>query len=251
MPKVTKSEQIYVLGKKVELSQPSHGFRTSLDSVMLAAACPAADGSRILDMGCGVGGAAFCLMHRLPNADVTGVEVEREYIECAIRNIEINKTESRSRFIHSDILEYKLGSPSERYDHVICNPPYLEAGNHIPSPDPVKAGAMGHKDDELTVSEWVGAALRLLKSNGSLTMIHRADTVDRIIIAMGKRFGAVEIIPLWPKAGKNAKRVIVRAIKDRKSPATLHAGLTLHNDDGEYTAEANDILRAGKALLAN
>ena len=249
MPRVTTSEEICVLGKKVTLRQPKSGFRTSLDSVMLAAACPAADGTRILDMGCGVGGAAFCVMHRLPMADVTGIDIEPEYIACAEQNIEINNTASRSRFLHSNILDYTLDSPSDRFDHIICNPPYLEAGAHIPSPDPVKAGAIGNVDADLTVKEWVGAGLRLLKSGGTLTMIHRADAVDRIITAMGNRFGAVEIIPLWPKAGRNAKRVIVRAIKDRKSVATLHAGLVLHDADGEYTAEASAVLYEGKALL--
>jgi tRNA1Val (adenine37-N6)-methyltransferase len=56
--------EIFVLDKKVRLLQPAGGFRTSLDSVMLAAACPTGPGSRVLDMGCGVGGAAFFLFFR-------------------------------------------------------------------------------------------------------------------------------------------------------------------------------------------
>lgn len=249
MPKVTKSEQIGVLDNKVTLCQPASGFRTSLDSVMLAAACPAKGYERVLDMGCGVGGAAFCLLYRLPEIHVTGVDVEAEYIDCAQENIALNKAAGRCDFIQSDIREFTVENPQDRFDHIICNPPYLEAGAHIPSPDPVKAGAMGHQDSALSVREWVGAALRLLKSHGSLTMIHRADAVDRIIAAMGKSFGAVEIIPLWPKRGRDAKRVIIRAIKDRKSPATFHAGLVLHNQDGTYTDAANQILRDGQGLL--
>lgn len=246
---MTESEQIYVLGKRVELLQPKHGFRTSLDSVMLAAACPAKGTARILDMGCGVGGAAFCLLHRIPECHVTGIDREEEYISRAQGNIALNDAEGRAAFIMGNIMEYEVESPADRYDHIICNPPYMEAGAHTPSPNPVKAGAMGHYDQELSVREWVACGLRLLKSGGSLTMIHRADATDRIIRAMGTAFGAIEIIPLWPKTGKDAKRVIVRAIKDRKSPATFHAGLVLHNDDGEYTEEAEAVLREGAGLL--
>lgn len=249
MPKVTDSEKIYVLGKRVGLIQPKHGFRTSLDSVMLAAACPAKGAARILDMGCGVGGAAFCLLHRIPECRVTGIDREEEYITRARDNISLNDADDRVEFIMGNIMDYDVPSPAARFDHIICNPPYLESGAHTPSPNPVKAGARGHHDQELSVREWVACGLRLLKSGGSLTIIHRADATDRIIRAMGLSFGAIEIIPLWPKIGKNSKRVIIRAIKDRKSPATFHAGLVLHNGDGEYSAEAEAVLREGAGLL--
>ena len=134
------------------------------------------------------------------------------------------------------------------------NPPYLEGGKHLRSPHPEKATAMGHQEsghaeNTYSLKQWIDAAHFNLKSNGSMTIIHRADCVDTILRDMGKRFGAVELIPLWPKLGVNAKRVIIRAIKDRRSPMTLHAGLTLHDEEGEYTPEANDILREAKGLL--
>ena len=80
-------------------------------------------------------------------------------------------------------------------------------------------------------------------------MIHRADAVDKIVQGLGKKFGQVEIIPLWPRAGQPAKRVIVRARKDSRSPAILHPGLVVHNADGSYTPDADRILRGGAALV--
>ena len=103
----------------------------------------------------------------------------------------------------------------------------------------------------LTVKHWIDCAHEALKSNGTLTLIHRADQIDKIIQGLGKRFGAVEIIPLYPKAGQPAKRVIVRAVKHRKTPATLHAGLTLHQDNGAYTDAAERVLRSAEGLLSS
>jgi len=80
-------------------------------------------------------------------------------------------------------------------------------------------------------------------------MIHRADFVDKIVQGLGKKFGQIEIIPLWPRAGDPARRVIVRALKDRRSPAKIHPGIILHNEDGSYTAAADWILRKGEALF--
>lgn len=69
-----------------------------------------------------------------------------------------------------------------------------------------------------------------------------AGETHTIIQALGKRFGAVEIIPLWPRAGV-AKRVILRAIRNRKTPTVIHPGLVLHEADGAYTAAAENIVR--------
>lgn len=232
-------EEIFVLNKRVRLLQPPKGFRTSLDSVMLAAACQAKTGDHVLDMGAGVGGATFCLFMRTGCA-VTGVEVQPEYTSLAIQNITLNQAEGKVAFVESDIRAYKAVNA---FDHVICNPPYFETGGHTVSPDALRAQALGHQDETMSVKDWVDAGFRNLRSGGSLTMIHQAGMTDDIVQALGRRFGAVEIIALWPRQGEAAKRVIIRARKDRQSPCTLHPGLVLHQQDGGYTPESDAILR--------
>lgn len=243
---MSPTQEIYVLNKRLKLLHSEKGFKTSIDSVLLAAACPAKAGDHILDMGCGVGGAGLCVLTRVKGTKLTGVEIQDDHTELAKRNAVANMMQDRCEFITSDIRDYR---EEKKFNHIICNPPYLEGQSHLRSPSEEKATAMGHDDDNITVKDWVDAAHYCLKSNGSFTMIHRADKIDKIILAMGKRFGAVEIIPLWPKEGVNAKRVIIRAIKDRKSPATFHAGLVLHDSEGEYTPEAQQILRNMEQLL--
>lgn len=232
-------EEIFVLNKRVRLLQPPQGFRTSLDSVMLAAACPAQVSDHVLDLGAGVGGATFCLFKRV-GCFVTGVELQTPYVTLARQNIPLNAAEGKAAFIQADIRDYRADKP---FDHVICNPPYFESGSHSVSPDHLRAHALGHLEEDMDVKDWVDAAFYNLKSNGSLTMIHQAAMTDDIIQALGRRFGAVEIIPLWPKAGQAAKRVIIRARKDRQTPCTLHPGLILHQQDGPYTAATDAILR--------
>lgn len=234
-------EEIYVLDRKVRLLQPADGgFRTSLDSVMLAAACPAISGQSVLDAGCGVGGAAFCVLWRVPGLTLTGVDWEPAYIELAQKNQELNG--GAAEFVMDDIRSY---APVKLFDHIIINPPYMEAGRHTPSPDMTRAQANGHQEADLSLDDWIKAAHRLVKSNGSLTIIYPAHGTDKIILALGKKFGAIEIIPLWPRQGDEAKRVIIRAIKDRQTPARILSGVILHEKDGNYTPQADSILREG------
>lgn len=206
---------------------------------MLASACPAKQGESILDLGCGVGGAGFCVLMRVADTKLTGIEIQQDHVDLAQKNIGLNNMNGRAEFICANIKDYK----GAWVDHVICNPPYLDAGTHTPSPSKTKATALYHDDENLSVRDWIDCGFLHLKAGGSFTIIHRADQTDKIIQGMGKRFGAIEIIPLWPRAGEIAKRVIIRALKERKTPVQLHAGIVLHETDGSYTAQADAILR--------
>ncbi|MGB0718865.1 MAG: tRNA1(Val) (adenine(37)-N6)-methyltransferase [Bdellovibrionales bacterium] len=242
---MSKKDEIHVLGGRVVLRQIEGGFKTSTDSVLLAAACAAKTGDQILDLGCGVGSAGLCVLGRVSGAHLIGIDILPDHIALAHANAKINDKGDYARFVAEDIRDFE----DDEFDHVICNPPYMESGSYIDTPYARKAVAIGHGEDDIDLKDWIDAAHRNLRHGGSFTIIHRGDAVDRIIRLLGTRFGAVEIIPLWPKAGVAARRVIVRAIKNRKSPGVLHAGIVLHEDSGDYTTAAEAVLRNGAGLF--
>ncbi len=239
-------QEIYVLNKRLKLLHTQDGFKTSIDSVFLASACPAKAGDKLLDMGCGVGGAGLCVLSRVEGLNLTGVEIQADHAKLAQENALANRMQDRCEFVTSDIREFRR---ERAFDHVICNPPYLEAGKHLRSPSEEKATAMGHEHSDLSIQDWVDTAFYCLKPRGSLTIIHRADMMHKIMQALGTRFGNIEVFPLWPKDGEAAKRVVIRCGRERKSPTTLHAGLILHNKDGSYSSGAENILRDAGALF--
>ena len=156
----------------------------------------------------------------------------------------------RTHFISADI---RKPLEIETFNHVICNPPYKKAGAHKQSESLQKARAMGHIEPDQTLQSWTTCAWNHIKGQGSLTLVHEANQIDEIILALysengGRRFGGVEIIPLLPKQDMPAKRVIIRAYKHKKSPATLHCGFVMHNEDGSYTKKADNILRYAASL---
>lgn len=241
---------IYVLNKKLALHQAPKGFRTSMDSIMLAAACPAKSGDSILDLGCGVGSAGLCALYRITNASLTGIDIQQDHIELAENNARVNNMENCTTFICGDVRTAQL----ETFNHIICNPPYMDAGTHLQSPSPAKAKAMGHIEEDITLQDWVRCAHRHIKGQGSLTMIHDAGKIDNIIHALygksgGKRFGGIEIIPIYSRHNTPAKRVIIRAYKHKKSKAILHSGIIMHEENGDYTKEADNILRHAASLF--
>lgn len=239
-----KSDEIALLDGKVRIVRSTNGgLDPTTDTILVAAACPAHAGESVLDLGCGSGAAGLCVLYRAPQACLTGIDIQSAPLELARRSAALNGWQTQARFICADIRDFRPEKEA-RFDHVICNPPYLEAGAHTPPPDAGRAAAVGGG----SLKDWTDAAFHALKPRGSLCLIHRADMADRAIQALGKRFGALEIIPVWPGSGKPASRIVIRARKDRRSPAILHPGLVLHETGRRYTVEAERILRDGESL---
>src|SRR5512141_3321084 len=91
----TDTTEDRVLGGRVILRQPVRGYRAGLDAALLAAACDAGPGSRVVEAGCGAGGALLAAAARRPGARFTGVERDPAALALARENIALNGMEDR------------------------------------------------------------------------------------------------------------------------------------------------------------
>lgn len=231
---------------RVKLLQPKTGFHTSIDTVFLAAAVPVKDRHKVLDAGCGVGSVGLCVLSRNRNISLTGIDIQPELIDLANQNAVLNDVADRCRFFHGDILKEKV-IPDNTFNTVVINPPYLEGGAHTPSPEKIKATSHGENISGAKLEDWIKYAHRKLKQGGILTMIHRTDRMDDVIIALEKRrwFGSLVIYPLWSHTGENAKRILIQARKERYAPIVLKSGMVIHKKNEQYTNTARLILNKG------
>jgi tRNA1(Val) A37 N6-methylase TrmN6 len=236
-----------LLGGRVRLRQPASGYRAAIDPVFLAASIEAGAQDMVLDMGCGVGAATLCLATRVPGCRIAGFDVQRDIVRLASDNVALNDLAGRVSVMHGDLLNPPMRLAPGGFEHVMANPPFLEAGAATAPADPGAATATREGAADLAV--WVRVALAMVRAKGSLTFIHRADRLEALLALLAGRAGEIVIFPLWPGSGKPAKRVIVRARKQIQTPTRLMPGLTLHRADGSFTAEADAVLRQGAALV--
>lgn len=246
--KTGRTSEDRLLDGAIRLRQPREGYRVAIDPVFLAAAVPARGGECVLELGVGSGAAALCLAHRVPGCAVVGLERERAAAALAARNAALNGMAERVEIVVGDLRDPPGAIKMQRFDHVMANPPYLPRA----CTDRRQATAQdkSHVEGEADLRAWVDGALRRVRPRGTVTFIHRADRLDALLGALEGRAGGIVVVPLWPKAGVAAKRVIVRARKGVATPLLLTAGLVLHGPDGKFTPAAERILREGAALEA-
>lgn len=239
-----------LLRGKIRILQPKTGFHASIDTVFLAAAVPAKERFRLLDVGCGVGSAGLCVLARKKGISLTGIDVQQDLADLAHQNASLNKMEDLCRFFQGNIKNEKA-IEDNAFNAVMMNPPYLEGGAHTPSPEKIKATSHGEGASGATLEDWIKYAHRKLKQGGHLTLIHRADRMDDVIIALEKRrwFGSLIVYPLFSHEGEDAKRVILQARKERYAPLILKTGMILHEKNGQYTSAAKGILEEAKEII--
>ena len=233
-----------LLGGKVIFYQPADGYRAAIDPVLLAAAVPARAGDRVLDLGAGAGAASLCLARRVPECRVTGLEIDPALVSIARTNAAENGFGDRIDVLAGNVAAPPADLRPGSFEAVMLNPPYRAEDSGTPSPDAMKQRA--NEEGEADLGVWLGAALDMVRAKGYIVVVHRADRLDAIVSLLHGKAGELTILPLWPKAGKPAKRVIVRARKG--TGAALLPGLVLHEADGRYTAAAEAVLRDGAAL---
>jgi tRNA1(Val) A37 N6-methylase TrmN6 len=235
-----------VLGGRVRLLQPKAGYRAGMDAALLAAACDAEPGERVLDLGCGAGAALLAAAFRRPGARFTGVERDPEALALARRSIAMNDLGERVEALAGDVGAGFAALKLRPHDAVFCNPPFFDDPGALRAPRPDRAPAYMAEDG---LGAWTEFLLKAVREGGTVTLIHRADRLADILALLAPKAGSFQVRPIAPFADRPAGRVIVRAIKTGKAPLKLLPPLVLHDRSGaQHTPEAEAILRGESAL---
>ncbi|MCF3945684.1 tRNA1(Val) (adenine(37)-N6)-methyltransferase [Acidiphilium iwatense] len=231
-----------LLGGRLRYRQSASGHRTGIEPVLLAAAIPARPGERVIEAGTGAGAGLLCLGHRVAGLAGVGVERDPALAGLAAANFHANGLDGIGA-VAADIARLPL---AVGFHHAFANPPWRDVADTA-SPDPGRR--LAHRAPAGLLAAWVGALAAVLRARGSITLILPASSLsDTCAVLRDAGCGACRVLPLWPRAGRAAKLVIVQARKGARGPDALLPGLILHGATG-YTGEAEAILRDGTALV--
>jgi len=231
----------------LKIIQRPEMFSFSLDSILLADFTQIYHKThQIIDFG--TGNAPIPLFLTLKtDCPIVGVEIQDEVYDLAKRSILLNHKEKQITILHEDIKLLNKHFQPASFDIVTCNPPFFKA-----TPSSIK-----NKNDYLTVArhevlinldEILKSAKHLLKNNGELNLVHRADRLEEIIIKLHEAHFAIKRLRfVYPKKGKEANAVLIEA-KNNGSFGSMKMlePLYVFDESNHYTDEILTIFNFGK-----
>jgi tRNA1(Val) A37 N6-methylase TrmN6 len=235
------------LGGRLTIAQPLKGFRAGLDSVLLGAAV-GQGARRLLDLGAGAGTAALVALATHPAIHASLVESDPGAASLAAANIASNGFGGRAQVVTIDLTapgraRSAAGLKPDSFETVIANPPFFDSGT---APAAARAAARHMKAETLDL--WVKTAASHAAPGGEIIFVHTADRLRDLLEAFA-RFGGVTLLPLTPREGQPAHRVLIRGIKGSRAPLMLLASRALHTPSGRsFRPEFEAIFRGRDRL---
>lgn len=229
---------------ELKVFQRRTGHRFSLDALLLASFADPRPRDTVADLGAGNGVIALILAYLYPSLAVTGVEVQLEMVDRAARNVRLNRLNDRVRIVHGDIRAIETFAEAERYDLVVCNPPYRKTSSGRVSPDEERK--IARHEIKGTLYDFLRAGAYLLPVRGRIAVIYLADGLTDLAHGLRK----LDIEPkrlrmVHSNLDSEASLVLVEGVKGGRSGITVLPPLLVYERDRGYTTELAAIL-AGK-----
>jgi len=164
----------YFQFKQFTIHQQYCAMKVGTDGTLLGAWALASESPcRILDIGTGTGLIALMMAQRYPQAKVTAIDIDDGAVRQSKENVSASPFADRINVIKADVLTFE---EEEKYDSIVCNPPFFE--DSLTCPDPQRTEA--RHTVSLGYRQLMEAAFRLLKDDGRFSLIIPSDCRERL-----------------------------------------------------------------------
>lgn len=202
---------LYFRFKRFTVWHDRCAMKVGTDGVLLGAWCglPRVNGEcvRVLDIGTGSGLIALMLAQRLEKETqcfaIRGIDIEPSAVEQSRINFEASPWASHLSANNCSLQELV---DDGGYDLIVSNPPYFQ--NSLKNLD--KGRATARHTDSLSYAELLAHAKRLLKNDGTLSLILPAAAESEILeLAKINQLDPTHITYVHSKEGNLAKRLLM------------------------------------------
>ena len=190
--------------------------------------------SSILDIGAGTGLLSLMLAQK-SFAKIDAVEIEKNAFSEAEDNFNQSTWNDRLQVFHLDVKNF---TPAEKYDFIICNPPFYE--DNLLSPTQNKNVAK--HDKALSLNELILVIKNLINSPGSFAVLlpyHRVAYLEKL--AHENYFFLKEKLLIKPTLQHRYFRAIL--LFNRTKDTSVKKELIIKNELGNYSREFVELLK--------
>src|ERR1700722_4361629 len=123
-----------ILDGSITLIQPKHGYRFSIEAILLARFAHASTRDRVIELGAGCGGVSIMMATLYSPREIVAIEIQPPLAEMISRSAAINGLKS-IRAVCGDIRQKKIAAVQPAsFDLVVENPPYRAAASARENP---------------------------------------------------------------------------------------------------------------------
>ncbi len=230
----------------LKIYQDPEAFNFSIDSMLLADFATVSLRTRkICDLCTGNAPIPLYLTLRC-EAEIVGVEIQKESYDLAVQSIEENHLEGRIQIILDNLIGISSMIGKNTFDLVTCNPPFFKVGSHQVNPNDRKA--IARHEISATLEDIVREAALLLNSKGRLAMVHRPDRLLEILEIFKKyRIEPKRLRFVYPKLGSPCNHILIEGIKDGLAGGlVVLPPLIVYNENNRWTKEVIKIYNCDK-----
>lgn len=159
--------------KQFTIAHDRCAMKVGTDGVLVGAWAELPATGKVLDIGTGSGLIALMAAQRSPGIQVTGIDIVGEAVEQARENVAASPFQSRVEVRLQSLQE--LAATSERFDAIVCNPPFFEESLLPPEAN----RSLARHVQSLSFESLVTGTATLLREDGSFSTILPMSAFDR------------------------------------------------------------------------
>jgi tRNA1Val (adenine37-N6)-methyltransferase len=211
-----------------------------MDAVLLSGFAHVKPGERALDLGTGTGIIPILLEAKTEGEHFTGLEIQPESADMAMRSVKLNHLEDRIDIVTGDIKEASSIFGASSFEVVTTNPPYMIGQHGLKNPEDAKA--IARHEILCSLDDILRESARLLKPQGRFYMVHRPFRLAEIFCKMVEyRIEPKRMKLVYPYIDKEPNMVLIEGSRGGKSRLTVEKPLIVYKEQGVYTDEIYEI----------
>lgn len=221
-------------------------FRFSLDSLLLGDFVNInLRAKQIIDLCTGLAPVPLYLSLKTKK-QIIGVEIQEEVYDLAKKNIKLNNLDNQITIIHADVKDIYKDFPANSFDIVTVNPPFFKYHNEEFLND-LDSITISRHEITIDLSSLIESVTRIIRSGGSLYLIHRASRIEEIFVLLNEnRFSVKRAKFVYTKPNKEAMMVLIEAkYNGHKGDIKIEKPLYIYDKENNYTEEVLRIFHLG------
>lgn len=230
----------------LKIIQNKDGFCFGIDAVLLSDfAKDIRNNSKVLDLGTGTGIIGILLCAKTKLSKIYGIDIQKDVCDMASRSIKLNNLEDKFEIINTNIKELTNTFEEASFDAIVSNPPYKKDNSGLKNESETKL--ISRHEITASLEDFISVSSKLLKSNGSIYMVHRPERLSDLFYLLKKyNLEPKKLMLVQSYQDSKPKLVLVKATKNAKSFLNIEEPLIIYNKDGSYTDEIFEIYNKEK-----